>query len=177
MRKPLDVLTTIVELSTEKLLNAGKKIIFLDADNTLFLPKVALEYQKIEHIEKKLIELQNADFEIVILSNNFSQDRCDFFQKLTIHTIFFARKPLSFSYKKAHKFAEKKLNRSIAKDEIIHIGDQFITDALGSIFYGIDYIIIKPIDENSDLIFAKPSRFLERIFKIHSGKEDNHEKD
>lgn len=165
MRKPLVCLQTILAVDVTKEHFQKRKAIFLDADNTLFIPKVPLEQQNLQLVTEKLQALQKV-YALVVISNNFSQDRATYFEALHIPAIFFAKKPLSFAFKKAKELAELELMHKLEKNEIIHIGDQFLTDGIGSALYGIDYILTTPIDEASDLIYAKPSRFLERLFKI-----------
>lgn len=168
MRKPLIFLKTIFELDVKKLQAWGKTVLFIDADNTLFLPNVSLVQQDISRIKNKLQALKKAGLFIVIISNNFSQEKERFFADLAIPTIFSAKKPLPFGYRKAYQRAITTLKQpELNKRQIVHIGDQFMTDALGSVCYGIDYILVEPIDQASDLIFAKPSRFLEKLLKIY----------
>jgi len=165
MRKPLVKLTAFANLSVEQLHAFGKDVLFLDADNTLFLPNIPLTEQMVGPIRSQLMDLKKAGITIVIISNNFSAEKSDFFAKLAIPTIFFAKKPLPFAYRKAHKQVEK-LVGPIAKDAIVHLGDQLLTDVFGSILYGIDYMMVEPIDQKADLIFAKPSRWLEKILRL-----------
>jgi len=167
MRKPLFMLKTIYDLSVEELTEQGKRVVFLDADNTLFLPQVPLADQKLHKLKQKLQELRKADITIVIISNNFSRDKSVFFASLAIPTIFFAKKPLPLAYRRAHKTIEA-IHGPTHKDHIVHIGDQLLTDAFGSVLYGIDYILVEPIDKKADLFVAKPSRLLEKALRIQS---------
>jgi len=170
MRKPLAILKSIEGVSIKTLVDAKKTILFLDADNTLFLPQVPLAQQKLKKVSRQLKAFQAAGFSIVIISNNFSAEKADFFDMLTLPSIFFAKKPLPFAYRQAHKTIEKTLGRRVKKSEIVHIGDQLLTDGFGSIVFGIDYILVEPIDKKNDLIFAKPSRWLEKILRLQRKK-------
>jgi len=165
MKKPLFKLKEFEALSIDALTDAEKRVVFLDADNTLFLPKVPLAQQKVQKVKRKLQALQKAGITIVVISNNFSTDRSIFFADLAIPTIFFAKKPLPLAYRKARKRVEQIVGR-VEKDAIVHIGDQLLTDGFGSLIYGVDYILVDPIDTNADLIFAKPSRLLEKMLRI-----------
>ena len=169
LKRPLILLDSVQELMTINLDSFQKKVLFLDADNTLFIPDMPLHEQELTSIINLLKKLKK-QYTLVIISNNFAKDKAEFFADLGIETIFFAKKPLPFGFRKAKKQAEKVLGIQVNHQDILHIGDQFLTDGIGSILYNIDYILVNPIDENSDLIYAKPSRYLETKFSIRQKK-------
>jgi len=160
------MLKRIEELSLARLKEAQKTVVFLDADNTLFLPQVPLAQQRLTSVTKQLQAFAKAGVSIVIISNNFSADKAEFFDALAIPSIFFAKKPLPFAYQQAQKIVESACGYRVEKRTIVHIGDQLLTDGFGSMLFGIDYMLVEPIDKKNDLLFAKPSRWLEKLLRI-----------
>lgn len=153
---------TIDDIDFKKIAQKGKKVVTLDIDNTLFFPKKKLTDQKeqVTTVIHFLASLKEQGFHIVIISNNFAADREQFFQSQEIPHISFALKPFPFAWNRVRTMFPQYSNKS----DFLHIGDQLLTDGLGAQLAGIDYMLIRPLDKKSDLIFALPSRMLERLF-------------
>lgn len=160
-----DTLNGIEDISVVALEQRGIKVIFLDADNTLCIPNKKLQEQDTTQMLAFLTRLQQAHLKIVIISNNFAADKRDLFLKLGIPARFFALKPLPFSFYLAHKQIERIHQIKYQKKEILHIGDQVLTDMLGARCYGIQSILVQPLQKDQDLIFAQPSRLIEKIIE------------
>jgi Predicted hydrolase of the HAD superfamily len=155
---------TLVNISISKLQQLNKKVVTIDADNTLFLPKIPLNRQDVQKATNFIQQLLAKNFFVIVISNNFSTDRKEYLEQLGINSIFFAKKPLPFGFKKAFDIARKN-NPNLQKQDFVHIGDQLLTDVFGAKIFGIDYISVEPLDPGHDLWYAKPSRLLERIIK------------
>ncbi|MGL5042660.1 MAG: YqeG family HAD IIIA-type phosphatase [Culicoidibacterales bacterium] len=162
--QPLRICQTYEEITLTWLQQNSKTNLFIDVDNTLFIPKKSLAEQDTEQVVKFIQVLQVNDIGIVAISNNFSVDRKKFFDDLLVPTIFFAKKPLSIGFKKALRLLDLDKND---KGKIIHVGDQFLTDGVGAFLFGIDYVLVRPIRTDSDLIYAKPSRIIEKILGVY----------
>ena len=170
-KRPLIQFEDINQITVEWLQGQHKKVVFLDVDNTLFLPKIELSEQDLSSAVALIQRLQDAGIKIVALSNNFSTDRKAFFDGYGIHSIFFAKKPLPSGFSAAYQSLQ---DETILKQEILHIGDQLLTDGMGAIGFKIEYALVKPLNEKHDLIFAKPSRWIEKILGIRQ-KENRDE--
>lgn len=161
--KPIETVNHFNEITPQMLQKYGKTSVFLDVDNTLFIPKRALANQDVSDVIIFIERLKEANIDVIAMSNNYSLDRKEFFDQMKVQSIFFAKKPLKKSFKQAHNLLG---NKNVDKSRIVHIGDQVLTDGLGAKWYDVDFIYVHPIRQKSDLIFALPSRILEKIFGI-----------
>lgn len=152
---PVDCQKSIYDIDYSKLYENGRKIILLDLDNTLIPYDVTIPSEK--HISF-FNELKKLGFRVVIISNNHRPRVQQFADKVNCEYIFSAMKPLKRGYKRALKML-----KSPEKHEIIAIGDQIMTDVLGSSKVGIDCILVKPIKKKSEKWYTKLNRTLERM--------------
>lgn len=159
---PYGCYMTIFDIPFNKLYENGKKKILIDVDNTM-LP-YDLEYPT-EEIKTLFNEVKKIGFEIVLLSNNNKIRVSKVASELNIDYFAKAYKPL----KKGFKRALKKLK--CEKDEVITIGDQLMTDVLGSNRCNLDAILVKAIKRKTEKWYTKLNRkreenVLKRIEKI-----------
>lgn len=164
---PIKNLTHYSEVTPELMKCLQKRVIFFDVDNTLFIPKKNILEQDVSEVIQHLKWLREENIIVIGISNNFSEDRKSFFRSLDIPAVFFAKKPTKKGFKEAFGLA-RLMNPSICKADILHVGDQLLTDGIGATRFGIDYGLVHPISGEHDLIFALPSRILERMMKMHS---------
>jgi HAD superfamily phosphatase (TIGR01668 family) len=151
---PIDCQKTIFDIDYTKLYENGRKIILLDLDNTLIPYDTKTPNEK--HVNF-FQELKTIGFRVVIISNNHQPRVHQFASLVGCEYINSALKPLKRGYKKALK-----LLSFPAKHEIIAIGDQIMTDVLGSSRVGIDCILVKPIKKKSEKWYTKVNRMLEK---------------
>ena len=156
---PITELASFQEIDLHKLQDEGIRAVFIDVDNTLFIPNTALGVQELAAVRAFFEQLRAMDLQVVAISNNLTKEHRAFFAQIGVHIIQFARKPLSIGFKKAYAALK---DDTINKNEIVHIGDQFLTDGIGATLYGIRYYLVTPIEQKNDLITAIPSRLLER---------------
>ncbi len=126
--------------------------IIIDLDNTLG----AYDQKKIDDRYRKiLLHLIDEGFKVVVVSNNTAKRIVEFLGDLPVGYINLALKPFGFGYRKA-------LNRYGLKiEETVSIGDQILTDILGSNLLGIYSILVKPYCER-DSYSTRINRHIER---------------
>ena len=167
---PVDCQKTIYDIDYSKLYEKGRKIILLDLDNTL-IPYDVSEPSP-EHISY-FKKLQEIGFKVLIISNNHKPRVQLFADKVNCEYIYSAMKPLRRGYKKAIK-----LLNTPEKHEIISIGDQIMTDVLGSSKVGVDCILVRPIKKKSEKWYTKFNRAIEKMVlnKIKKRKPEIYQK-
>lgn len=146
-----------------ELKNLHIKLIICDIDNTLAAHD---EKHPCEDVKTFINRVQEAGFEICLISNNVL-DRVETFAKdLHLKTYSMAKKPLKGTYKKVMQDYQLKPN------EIAGIGDQLLTDVLGGNRIGIYTILTVPLYEK-DLIWTKINRTFENMI-FHLLKRANY---
>lgn len=150
---PLECHKTVYDIDYSKLYEKGRKIILLDLDNTL------IPYDQSEPNEKLISffkDIHEIGFKIMIISNNRKRRVKAFADIVKCDYVYTAMKPLKRGYKKAIKML-----KTPEKHEILAIGDQIMTDVLGSSGVGIDCILVKPIKKKTEKWYTKVNRMLE----------------
>ncbi|KAB8121890.1 YqeG family HAD IIIA-type phosphatase ['Cynodon dactylon' phytoplasma] len=131
----------------------GIKALIFDLDNTLLSSSDSkLNSQTI----KKMKEIQEK-FKIFILSNSSKKKlkkvfKFNFFNY--IYLKWYQKKPFLYGFKKILSLL------NVNHDQVLMIGDQLITDILGSNKMNIKSILVKPIDRKNEFFFTKFNRFL-----------------
>jgi len=119
------------------------KGIILDVDNTLIDFYRKFEDGTIEWVE----ELKKAGIKFCIVSNSNKLDKVSYVaQKLDIPYFHFAKKPFKSGFLKA------KEKMGLSAENIAAIGDQIMTDVIGSNRCKMFSILVKPIKEKDMLI-------------------------
>ena len=152
---PVDCQKTVYDIDYSKLYEKGRKIILLDLDNTLIPYDESLPNEK--HISF-FKDLHSIGFKVLIISNNRKRRVKAFADVVDCGYVYTAMKPLKRGYKRALK-----LLKTPEKHEIISIGDQIMTDVLGSAKMGIDCILVKPIKKKTEKWYTKLNRMLENM--------------
>lgn len=165
---PFGCYMTIFDIPFGKLYEEGKRKILIDVDNTM-LP-YDLKYPT-DEIQKLFNDLKEMGYEIILLSNNNYERVSLVGDELGVSYFAKAYKPLKCGFKKALR----KLNCD--KKEIITIGDQLMTDILGSNRVGLDGILVKAIKRKTEKWYTKLNRkreenVLRRIGKYNLKKYD-----
>lgn len=128
------------------------KGIILDVDNTLIDYYRNFEEGTIEWVN----ELKNAGIKFCIVSNSNKLDKVSYVaQRLDIPYFYFAKKPFKSGFLKA----KKKLG--LNAENIAAIGDQIMTDVIGSNRCKMFSILVKPIQEK-DILITRIKRPIER---------------
>jgi uncharacterized protein len=137
----------------EDLEAAGIRGLIVDLDNTL------LGYRETELAQEHIAWVARAHdrgFQIIMLSNNFSERVTSIAAQLNVRCIPNALKPLPFGFMRAMR------GLNLHRSQIAVVGDQLFTDVLGAKFCGLYTILTEPI-EAKDLPLTTFFRFFERM--------------
>lgn len=146
---PLACYANVYQIPYQLYFDQGKRVLFMDIDNTL-IPYD--EHEPYDKLMELLNRLKAIGFKIIFMSNN-KEPRVKRFSELAgFDYVFNSMKPL----KKGYFEALKKVN--CQKKQILAIGDQLLTDVLGSNRFGIDVILVKPLKKHNEQWFTKFNR-------------------
>ncbi|MBM7569591.1 HAD superfamily phosphatase (TIGR01668 family) [Aquibacillus albus] len=149
---PNEHVKSIFEITPEKLKEKGIKGIITDLDNTLVAWDVRDATPEIIQWFKLM---EDSDIKVTIISNNKEERVKIFSQPLNTPFVYSARKPLALAFNKAAK------DMKLAKNEIVVIGDQLLTDVLGGNRAGFYTMLVVPIVETDGKI-TQVNRYVER---------------
>lgn len=142
----------IYDIDYQKLKEKGIKCLLFDLDNTLVPVKEDIPKKRV----KEFLLYLERDFKIIIISNSNRKRLIPFKESLNIDVAASARKPFKKKYLKILKIFKFK------EYEVAAIGDQLLTDILGSNRVGITSILVNPIGDYEKLP-TKINRLLERF--------------
>lgn len=149
---------SIDDIPFAKLYEEGYRLILTDLDNTIVSYKVLDPTAQSKDWKKKVEEI---GFEVIVVSNS-KKDRVDRFStELGLPYVKHAMKPLKKGYKRAIK---KVASKEYAKNQILTIGDQIMTDIFGSKRLKLTTILVKAIDRKTEVWTTKFNRKLEKFF-------------
>ena len=148
--KPDYNLKNVYEIDFQELKNQGIKCIMLDLDSTIMISKSA-------SFLPETLEWFNTflnDFEVAIISNNFSEEYIENASKIApCRVIGAARKP-NPDVMRAY------LNEiGVKPEEAVMVGDRPLTDILGGKFLGCKTILVGSINPNENL----PTKFVRAL--------------
>ncbi|SOC36362.1 YqeG family HAD IIIA-type phosphatase [Ureibacillus acetophenoni] len=149
---PKEFVTSVYEITPEKLEKLGIKGIITDLDNTLIEWN---RHEATEEIANWIKGMEEAGIKVIIASNNNEARVKRFADPLGIPYIYKARKPLGAAYLAALK------QLGLKKNEVIMVGDQLLTDVMGANRLKLYTILVRPVAE-SDGMVTKFNRFVER---------------
>lgn len=173
---PTIIVKTIYDIDFTTLYAQGKRFILFDLDNTLIPYDEDFADEKLKEL---ITELKNIGFTIMVVSNNHNKRVSDFCNDVNIKCITMAAKPLKKGFKKALRELNVK-----NKKEVITVGDQLMTDVLGSNRCKIDSILVHPIKKGIEKWYTKNNRKMEKSvlkrlkkydINIYKQIEENHE--
>ena len=145
---------TFFDIDFKNLYQKGYRVILTDLDNTLITYDEATSTDK---ITKKINDIKQLGFEVVIISNNHPPRIRKFLDGLDLKGIGNARKPLAVGIKKALKLTDNNYN----KDQIVIIGDQLMTDIYGANRFKAYSILVNPIKRKTEKWYTKINRKIE----------------
>jgi len=145
---------TILEITPEFIIKNNIKGLFVDMDNTL-LPwdQTIISDECMQWVNA----MQESGIKICVITNSGSKRTDEVMKNTELLYVPSAFKPFPFGFMRA----QAKLK--IKKQNICLIGDQMMTDALGSKIFGCSYIIVDPLSPKEQRI-TYVNRFFERIF-------------
>jgi len=151
----------IQDISYTKLKKKGIKCLLFDLDNTIAL----IDQELITDDVKEFLNKLKKDFIIVIISNNVKKRVSIYANSLECDYISSAIKPF---FRGINKIKRK---YNLKNNEIAVIGDQLITDILGSNLHKFYSILVEPL-ASKDLKITSLNRILERkILKKYAKKK------
>lgn len=151
---PYIIEETVYDIDFNKLYEQGKRFILFDLDNTLLPYDVPLAHEKLRNL---LNSLRIMGFKIMIVSNNSSERVNKFCEDVNMICITRAKKPFKNGFKKAMK-----LLGCFNKKQVVSVGDQVMTDVLGSNRTKIDCILVKPLKKSNEKWYTKLNRKMEK---------------
>jgi HAD superfamily phosphatase (TIGR01668 family) len=143
---------SIKEIDYSLLKKQGKTTLFFDLDNTI----MSYDETTIAHDISIFLTSLLKDFDIVIVSNSGFQRVSKACKESNLNFIHSAKKPLKIGFNKALRLAQSKAEHTV------FIGDQLMTDILGSNRLGMTSILVFPVKKRSDHIFTRINRKLEK---------------
>ncbi|WP_332647410.1 YqeG family HAD IIIA-type phosphatase [Lysinibacillus sp. 54212] len=149
---PDEFVTSVYEITPEKLQALGIRGIITDLDNTL------VEWDRAdatEELAQWFAIMHEAGIRIIIASNNNEARVKQFAEPLGIPFIHRAKKPLGGAYYAA--LVQLRLKR----DEVAMLGDQLLTDVFGAKRQKLYTFLVRPVAE-SDGFVTRFNRFVER---------------
>lgn len=146
--------SSIYDIDYEELKKEGIKALIFDLDNTI------ASYEEDEPSKEaiSLINKLKEDFDVYILSNNWSKRVKPFGNIFKVKAFSMGLKPLT------HKLKIIQKEKGYQKSEMLMIGDQLLTDIFGAKRFKIKAIYVRPISKKEPLT-TKVNRLLEKLFK------------
>ncbi|RRK09873.1 YqeG family HAD IIIA-type phosphatase [Lactiplantibacillus garii] len=154
--KPTWMIPAIYNVTPAQLRARGIKAVFADLDNTLIAwdnPDGTPELKKWMHA------LQDAGIPLVVVSNNSEPRIAKALATLELPFVSRALKPLPLGIAKARH------NLNLRRDEVVMVGDQYITDMWAAHLAGVNSILVKPL-VTTDAWNTRINRFFERFIKL-----------
>lgn len=151
---PTSASENLLTIEPQLLWDSGKRLILLDADNTL-LPWRSEEIPETSRLW--VSRAQAIGFKIVLVSNTRNQARLQMLAKeLNVTAAVGKFKPSRSMF----QFAMQQTGAT--PEEVVMIGDQIFTDVLGANRSGVDSILVHPLAER-EFIGTKFNRLLEKV--------------
>lgn len=149
---PNEFVSSVFDITPEKLAELGIKGIITDLDNTL------VEWDRADATEELVAwfeMMREAGIKIIIASNNNEQRVRSFAEPHGIPFIHRAKKPLGGAYYAA--LVQLRLRRH----EVAMVGDQLLTDVFGAKRQKLYTFLVRPVADSDGLV-TKFNRFVER---------------
>lgn len=163
---PTQSLESITHLDPSAVAASGKKLVLLDADNTL-LPWRSHDFPP--EILNWVAACKAAGLQLCLVSNARNRERlrklCEILEVPSSEGKF---KPSTDMFVRAvQKFG-------VTRDETLMVGDQILTDVLGANRAGIDAVLVKPM-ETREFVGTKVNRVGERLilYRLWSSLESS----
>lgn len=141
------------EITPDMLHEKGYQAVMIDLDNTLVAYD---EADSNEEVNAWFKQLDESDIKIMIVSNGKFDRVSHFSEPENFIYIDSARKPFSKGFMRAIRAF------GVYPHETLMIGDQLLTDVLGSRRIGVDSALVRPI-KDKDALATKFNRFIESL--------------
>ncbi len=149
---PDEFVSTVFDITPEKLVELGIRGIITDLDNTL------VEWDRADATEELAAWYEmmvDAGIAVIIASNNNEKRVKSFAEPLGIPYIPHARKPLG------NGFYQALVRLKLKRHEVCMVGDQLLTDIMGAKRQKLYTILVRPVAQSDGLV-TRFNRFVER---------------
>ena len=157
--RPKYTINTIYNWEPVKLNEMGIKAVFSDLDNTLLAWNKFETAKEMDNFNKKLAK---ANIKLIVISNNNAERVGKVLNPYHIDFVSESRKPLPFA------ITRKREEMKLAKDQVMMVGDQLITDMQAGNLAGVETVLVKPLVE-TDKWNTRINRFFEKIIFFFLG--------
>lgn len=151
--KPTWMVKSIYMVSPEQLEKHHIHAVLTDLDNTLIAWNSP---EGTQELRKWIKTVQGRGIQIIVVSNNNHDRIAKVVKNLNLSFVSRAMKPLTYGIKKTLR------DYNLIKDEVVMVGDQYLTDVLAARNAGIRSILVQPIVQ-SDAWKTKINRFFEHF--------------
>ena len=142
---------SVLDIDLQTLYDGGKRLILTDLDNTLVGSDAPVPTPE---ILSWLAKAKEIGFTVKIASNNSAERVRIFGADLEIESYGYVYKPL--------RYKVLRYMRGFKKEEVVFIGDQFLTDVAVSKRCGLYMILVKPVKLSADEEITKFNRKIEK---------------
>lgn len=155
--RPKLILNRYRDLDIAYFKQKGYQAVLIDLDNTL-APYYA---KRIDDDALNFInDLKKAGFKVAVVSNNSKERVGTFLAGYDIAYVYYASKPLLRGYRQALKIL------NVSSDKTISMGDQLLTDVIGSNRLGMYSIYVKPIVDKDSITTVINRRIEKLLFRF-----------
>lgn len=159
---PKAILKRVQDIDLEGLKKEGYKGLIFDIDNTL----IPYDDRSLKPWHKELVkQLKALGLKTMLLTNNHHKDVHEFAKSIGLQVITSANKPLKKGFLRALEILQ------LDAQEVVMVGDQFMTDLYGASRVNIATILVRPIKQKSEKWYTKILRNLETKMKAKVGKK------
>lgn len=149
---PDEFVTSVFDITPQKLANLGIRGIITDLDNTL------VEWDRADATDELAVwfeTMRDAGIAVIIASNNNEERVKNFAEPLGIPYIPRAKKPLG------NGFYQALVRLKLKRHEVCMVGDQLLTDVMGARRQKLYTILVRPVAQSDGLV-TRFNRFVER---------------
>jgi len=146
---PSDCSLDVYHIDYQQMFDLGKRVIFFDIDNTLVPYDEDLPTQPLKEL---FAQIKKIGFQIIFMSNNHKKRVKKFADAAGERFVANSNKPLKWGYRRAKKMA------GCPNVEVLSVGDQILTDVLGSRRSGLVIILVRALKKKNEKWFTKINR-------------------
>ncbi|MGI5895821.1 MAG: YqeG family HAD IIIA-type phosphatase [Oscillospiraceae bacterium] len=156
------IVSSILDVTPEFLIQKGISVVLLDVDNTL---AVYGKPEPANGVPEWIQVMQKAGISMIIVSNNTKQRVAPFAEKLGLPYVCMGCKPLGYGIRKARR------KMGAARKSTAMIGDQIMTDVIGGNLQRILTILVEPFELETSRFFRWKRRWEQKYIARYREKE------
>ncbi len=165
--RPNEIYLSVHQIDYEHLWRAGYRALVFDIDNTLGAWGCVEIDKQVRYL---LNNLSSRGFALGFLSNDMGENRSVLKEQLSAWPLVWdAHKPSTRGYNRIIKLLQG------TKEQTVMVGDQLFTDIWGARRAGVYAILVAPVSPQTDSVWAKLRRPIERwVICLFTGKNAAH---